>query len=107
MIAGELDDIMVIQQLTTDRSNPVGALVQSWADMMSVRCSVADKSGSVGVENYETVSSHNIEFTTHLRRSIKRKDMRISYRGELYRIESVLHDRQMMRTVISASLINE
>ena len=111
MIAGNLDDKIVIQQLTADNTNEYAANSQTWTDYMTLRANVTDKSGKVTDANFESFMNHNITFITHYRKAIRRSNnmvqFRVVYDGEYYDIVSVLHDRSQMMTTINCTLINE
>ncbi len=106
MIAGQLNDTITIQKLVTSNNNRYGANIQRWEDYTRLRAKIEDVSGGIEIKNDETINSHSLKITTHLRYRINRK-MRVVLRDEKYRIESVLHDRELMKTTINCSLINE
>ncbi|WP_081624370.1 phage head closure protein [Proteiniphilum acetatigenes] len=73
---------------------------------MTTRSSVYQSTGSRTVENNEIVNNYTVEFGIRFYHNVNEFD-RIRWNDKLYRIESIVPDRQKNHKTIIASLINE
>lgn len=87
MRAGKLDRRITIQQPTFTR-NETGEQIASWADLATVWAKADPVDGDEGFQSDRRVNSARMQFTIRFRPGITTK-MRISYDGELFKIEDV------------------
>lgn len=105
MKAGQLRDrITILQRETTQK--PHGGEEYSWKDFMTVRAYVRFASGKLEETNMEYAHNQVNKVTIYYRSAIKR-EMRVRYNNEVYRINSINPDQTNNMMTLIIELVNE
>lgn len=105
MKAGKLTETITIQCREIVKG-PSGGESYEWKDFMRARASVVFQSGQQEEKNMGYSHNQTNKVTMYYRSAVRR-EMRIVYNGENYKINSINADRLKNMMVLTIELINE
>lgn len=103
--AGLLREVVTITRPVVTR-NAYGEEVTTWEEVLTTRARVDYRSGSRVVDVNEVFNPHTVTFTIRRFPDITGY-MRLSWRDQLYSIESVNYEPHRQQQTIIAQVINE
>jgi len=87
ILVGDMRYKIIVNE-STKYKNSYGEEIETWATVHTLRAIKKYIGGSKGINNEETFTSDNLEFTTHYRKDIT-PVMRIDFEGNKYLINNI------------------
>jgi SPP1 family predicted phage head-tail adaptor len=105
MRAGLLDEIIDIYSLITEKSD-YGQTINTYVSSYNTKARVQRNTGFRSVQNDEKWHGYDIQFTVRYYVPITFTDQ-IHFQNEIYRIISIIKDRESNSIIIEAERVNE